>query len=172
MVLQAAAGSCCITSDAWTADKDECLCAVTAHQTIAQDVTAESCFTTNTTCFTCVVSGVCAQGKGTYVSAIGGLPLFTSDTKFNSGTGERCAVLLLRGGCVHVEGWMGAIGRQAGGSTIDCIGLSGHVAGTKSNSSCIQSAYTALKCHPRMLPHVLSCLILSCCRLAQLLRAD
>eukprot|EP00878_Enallax_costatus_P032604 GHUV01035847.1.p2 GENE.GHUV01035847.1~~GHUV01035847.1.p2 ORF type:complete len:112 (+),score=14.18 GHUV01035847.1:444-779(+) len=26
--------------------------------------------------------------KGTYVSAIGGLPLFTTDTKFNSGTGE------------------------------------------------------------------------------------
>ncbi len=28
------------------------------------------------------------KGKGTYVSAIGGLPLFKSDTKFNSGTGE------------------------------------------------------------------------------------
>lgn len=27
------------------------------------------------------------KGKGTYVSAIGGLPLFKSDTKFNSGTG-------------------------------------------------------------------------------------
>lgn len=39
-------------------------------------------------------TGVTADGfkwdnkaKGTYVSAIGGLPLFTSDTKFNSGTG-------------------------------------------------------------------------------------
>lgn len=27
--------------------------------------------------------------KGTYVSAIGGLPLFTTDTKFNSGTGMK-----------------------------------------------------------------------------------
>lgn len=27
------------------------------------------------------------KGKGVYVSAIGGLPLFSSDTKFNSGTG-------------------------------------------------------------------------------------
>lgn len=39
-------------------------------------------------------SGVTANGykwdhkaKGTYVSAVGGLPLFTSDAKFNSGTG-------------------------------------------------------------------------------------
>lgn len=29
-----------------------------------------------------------SKAKGTYVSAIGGLPLFTSDAKFNSGTGE------------------------------------------------------------------------------------
>ena len=27
------------------------------------------------------------QAKGVYVSALGGLPLFSSDTKFNSGTG-------------------------------------------------------------------------------------
>jgi peptide methionine sulfoxide reductase MsrB len=27
------------------------------------------------------------KGKGTYVSAIGGLPLFSADHKFNSGTG-------------------------------------------------------------------------------------
>lgn len=35
------------------------------------------------------------KGKGTYVSAIGGLPLFKSDTKFNSGTG----VTWLGAGC-------------------------------------------------------------------------
>jgi peptide methionine sulfoxide reductase MsrB len=29
------------------------------------------------------------KGKGTYVSAIGGLPLFKSDAKFNSGTGQQ-----------------------------------------------------------------------------------
>jgi len=28
------------------------------------------------------------KAKGTYVSAIGGLPLFSSDAKFNSGTGQ------------------------------------------------------------------------------------
>ena len=28
-----------------------------------------------------------SKAKGTYVSAVGGLPLFTSQTKFNSGTG-------------------------------------------------------------------------------------
>lgn len=33
------------------------------------------------------------KGKGTYVSAIGGLPLFKSDTKFNSGTGA-CRALV------------------------------------------------------------------------------
>lgn len=28
------------------------------------------------------------KGKGTWVSAVGGLPLFSSDTKFDSGTGD------------------------------------------------------------------------------------
>ena len=37
------------------------------------------------------------KGKGTYVSAIGGLPLFKSETKFNSGTGRNTV-------CTHV-GW-------------------------------------------------------------------
>lgn len=32
------------------------------------------------------------KAKGTYVSAIGGLPLFKSDTKFNSGTGDEGAL--------------------------------------------------------------------------------
>lgn len=44
------------------------------------------------------------KGKGTYVSAIGGLPLFKSDTKFNSGTGAAGVVRMLRNRLVCLVG--------------------------------------------------------------------
>lgn len=56
--------------------------------TVIHPTTAHSARNRNETVSSAVVHARLAIVQGTYVSAVGGLPLFSSDTMFNSGTGE------------------------------------------------------------------------------------